>query len=80
MKVGQMLSLHDGLLPPEVAEVLRTLQKEAPRVPPEVMRFEVEGALGDFDELFEESSRRRSPQRRSDRSTARGSSTAARSR
>jgi predicted unusual protein kinase regulating ubiquinone biosynthesis (AarF/ABC1/UbiB family) len=58
MKVGQMLSLHEGLLPAEVAEVLRALQREAPRVPPEVMRFEVEGALGakigdlfaDFDE------------------------------
>jgi len=53
MKVGQMLSLHEGLLPPEVAEVLRSLQKEAPRVPAEVMEFEVRGALDDFDELFE---------------------------
>jgi len=43
MKVGQMLSLHEGLLPPEVAEVLRALQQEAPQVPPEVMRYEVEG-------------------------------------
>jgi predicted unusual protein kinase regulating ubiquinone biosynthesis (AarF/ABC1/UbiB family) len=59
MKVGQMLSLHEGMLPPEVAEVLRALQKEAPRVPPEVMRYEVEGSLGGkvedlFDELEEE--------------------------
>jgi predicted unusual protein kinase regulating ubiquinone biosynthesis (AarF/ABC1/UbiB family) len=53
MKVGQMLSLHEGLLPPEVAEVLRTLQREAPRVPEEVMEFEVRGALERFDELFE---------------------------
>jgi predicted unusual protein kinase regulating ubiquinone biosynthesis (AarF/ABC1/UbiB family) len=53
MKVGQMLSLHVGLLPPEVAEVLRSLQKEAPRVPAEVMEFEVRGALDDFDEIFE---------------------------
>jgi len=53
MKVGQMLSLHEGLLPPEVAEVLRTLQKEAPKVPAEVMGFEVRGALPNFDELFE---------------------------
>jgi len=53
MKVGQMLSLHEGLLPPEVAEVLRSLQKEAPRVPAEVMEFEVRGALENFDELFE---------------------------
>ena len=53
MKVGQMLSLHDGMLPPEVAEVLRGLQKEAPRVPAEVMEFEIRGALEDFDDLFE---------------------------
>ena len=54
MKVGQMLSLHEGMLPPEVAEVLRALQREAPRVPSEVMRFEVEGSLGGkIDELFE---------------------------
>ena len=44
MKVGQMLSLHEGMLPPEVAEVLRGLQKEAPRVPAEVMEFEIRGA------------------------------------
>ncbi len=53
MKVGQMLSLHETLLPPEVAEVLRALQKEAPAVPAEVMRFEIEGALDDYDRLFE---------------------------
>jgi predicted unusual protein kinase regulating ubiquinone biosynthesis (AarF/ABC1/UbiB family) len=54
MKVGQMLSLHEGLLPAEVNEVLRALQQEAPRVPSEVMRFEVEGALGGkIDTLFE---------------------------
>ncbi len=45
MKVGQMLSLHEGLLPPEAAEILRGLQREAPTVPPEVMGFEVEGAF-----------------------------------
>jgi predicted unusual protein kinase regulating ubiquinone biosynthesis (AarF/ABC1/UbiB family) len=53
MKVGQMLSLHEGLLPQEVSEVLRSLQKEAPRVPAEVMEFEIRGALDDYDELFE---------------------------
>lgn len=54
MKLGQMLSLHGDLLPPEVAEILRTLQKEAPSVPFEVMRYEVEGALGDrFERVFE---------------------------
>ena len=56
MKVGQMISLQDGLLPTEVAEVLRSLQSEAPRVPPEVMRWEVEGSLGKdrVHELFAE--------------------------
>ena len=53
MKLGQMLSLHDGMLPPEVAEVLRSLQKEAPKVPAEVMEYEIRGALENFDELFE---------------------------
>jgi predicted unusual protein kinase regulating ubiquinone biosynthesis (AarF/ABC1/UbiB family) len=53
MKAGQMLSLHADILPPEVAEVLRALQKEAPRVPAEVMEYEVQGALGPrFDQLF----------------------------
>ncbi len=55
MKVGQMLSLQEGWLPDEVAEVLRRLQREAPRVPPEVMRYEVEGSLGaSIGELFDE--------------------------
>jgi predicted unusual protein kinase regulating ubiquinone biosynthesis (AarF/ABC1/UbiB family) len=54
MKVGQMLSLHEGLLPPEVAEVLRSLQRQAPKVPAEVMEYEIRGTLDAFDELFEE--------------------------
>jgi predicted unusual protein kinase regulating ubiquinone biosynthesis (AarF/ABC1/UbiB family) len=54
MKVGQMLSLHEGMLPPEVAEVLRGLQQEAPRVPAEVMEYEIRGSLDNYDELFEE--------------------------
>jgi predicted unusual protein kinase regulating ubiquinone biosynthesis (AarF/ABC1/UbiB family) len=53
MKVGQMLSLHDGMLPPEVAQVLRVLQQEAPRVPFEVMELEARAALPGFDELFD---------------------------
>ena len=32
MKVGQMLSLHDGLFPPEVTQVLSKLQKQAPPI------------------------------------------------
>jgi predicted unusual protein kinase regulating ubiquinone biosynthesis (AarF/ABC1/UbiB family) len=46
MKVGQMLSLHESMVSPEVAEVLRSLQGSAPKVPSEVMRYEVEGSLG----------------------------------
>jgi predicted unusual protein kinase regulating ubiquinone biosynthesis (AarF/ABC1/UbiB family) len=42
------------MLPPEVAEVLRGLQKEAPRVPAEVMEYEIRGSLEDYDDLFEE--------------------------
>ncbi len=52
MKVGQMLSLHEGLLPPEVADILSALQREAPRVPTEVMRFEIEGQIPDHDKIF----------------------------
>lgn len=33
MKLGQMLSLHEGLLPKEAAGILRSLQKEAPPLP-----------------------------------------------
>ena len=32
MKLGQMLSLHEDLLPPEVAAILRGLQREAPPI------------------------------------------------
>ena len=53
MKVGQMLSLHEGLLPPEVVAVLSALQKEAPSVSFDVMEQELRRELHDFDELFE---------------------------
>jgi predicted unusual protein kinase regulating ubiquinone biosynthesis (AarF/ABC1/UbiB family) len=33
MKIGQMISLHERFLPPEVTEILSTLQQEAPSVP-----------------------------------------------
>jgi predicted unusual protein kinase regulating ubiquinone biosynthesis (AarF/ABC1/UbiB family) len=52
MKVGQMLSLHADMLPPEVAAVLRTLQAQATPVPAEIMEFEARGQLRNFDELF----------------------------
>ena len=53
MKVGQMLSLHEGLLPPEVSAVLSVLQKEAPPVPFEKMRRKLRRQVPDFDAVFE---------------------------
>ena len=53
MKVGQMLSLHEGMLPPEVSAVLSVLQKEAPRVPFDVMEDKLRRELDNFDALFE---------------------------
>ena len=52
MKVGQMLSLHEGLLPPEVSAVLSMLQKEAPAVPFEKMKRKLRREIRDYDELF----------------------------
>jgi predicted unusual protein kinase regulating ubiquinone biosynthesis (AarF/ABC1/UbiB family) len=53
MKVGQMLSLHEGLLPPEVSAVLSVLQKQAPSVSFDVMEGELRRELENFDALFE---------------------------
>ena len=53
MKAGQMLSVYEGLLPPEVAVVLRGLQKEAPRVPFAAMERALRAELPHFDDLFE---------------------------
>ncbi|MBT8429600.1 MAG: AarF/ABC1/UbiB kinase family protein, partial [Gammaproteobacteria bacterium] len=53
MKVGQMLSLHEGLLPREVAAVLSVLQNNAPSVSFEVMEGALRRELGNFDEVFE---------------------------
>ncbi|MEO0423272.1 MAG: AarF/ABC1/UbiB kinase family protein [Pseudomonadota bacterium] len=58
MKVGQMLSVHEGLLPPEVCEVLQGLQRDAPPVPfarmRAVLEAEVPGGLAQFAELASE--------------------------
>ena len=53
MKVGQMLSLHEGLLPPEVSAVLSVLQKEAPSVSFDVMERQLRHEIKNLDELFE---------------------------
>lgn len=52
MKAGQMLSLYEGLLPPEVTQILASLQKEAPCVPFEVMEAEIKNELKDRFALF----------------------------
>ena len=53
MKVGQMLSLHEGLLPREVAAVLSVLQNDAPSVSFEVMERQLRSDIDNFDEIFE---------------------------
>lgn len=53
MKLGQMLSLHEGLLPPEVSAVLSVLQKEAPAVPFDKMKRKLRREIPDFQSLFE---------------------------
>jgi predicted unusual protein kinase regulating ubiquinone biosynthesis (AarF/ABC1/UbiB family) len=53
MKAGQMLSVHEGLLPPEVSAVLRGLQNEAPPVSFDRMETVIRRELPDFDSLFE---------------------------
>lgn len=50
MKVGQMLSVHEGLFPPEVTAVLRTLQSDAPEVPFARMQAVLRAELPEFDQ------------------------------
>lgn len=52
MKAGQMLSLYEGLLPPEFLEIISKLQNEAPSVPFEVMQEEVQSELKEQYKLF----------------------------
>jgi predicted unusual protein kinase regulating ubiquinone biosynthesis (AarF/ABC1/UbiB family) len=55
MKVGQMLSVHEGMLPAEVCDVLRGLQRQAPPVGyaqmQAVLEDEIPGALSHFEFL-----------------------------
>ncbi|MDJ0748499.1 MAG: AarF/ABC1/UbiB kinase family protein [Woeseiaceae bacterium] len=53
MKVGQMLSLHEGLLPKEVAAVLSVLQNDAPSVSFDVMEGQLRSDIDNFDDVFE---------------------------
>lgn len=52
MKAGQMLSMHEGLMPPEVSAILRGLQNDAPTVPFERMQEVLRAELAEFDVLF----------------------------
>ena len=45
MKVGQMLSLQDSLLPPEVTGVLAALQRQAPPIPFDVVERALDAEL-----------------------------------
>jgi predicted unusual protein kinase regulating ubiquinone biosynthesis (AarF/ABC1/UbiB family) len=46
MKVGQMLSLQDAFLPPEVAVVLRSPQVERSSLPLEMIEDQLAGPPG----------------------------------
>lgn len=50
MKVGQMASIGNELLPPELTQALSKLQKEAPPVPFDVIAGQIERELGDLPE------------------------------
>lgn len=55
MKVGQVASQTQDFLPKEFSDALQRLQKEAPPMPFEVIRQQVEAELGaPVEELFEE--------------------------
>lgn len=47
MKIGQMLSLHEDLLPPEIISIFKLLQNEAKAAPFTQMRKVLEEDLGD---------------------------------
>ncbi len=55
MKVGQMLSLHEDLLPPEIVEIFKVLQKDSNpmsfTVIEEILQRELKEKLGDFSEI-----------------------------
>ena len=53
MKAGQMLSLYEGLFPPEFTQILESLQKDAPAVSFDKMEARVRRELGASYDLFE---------------------------
>lgn len=55
MKVGQMASIAKDILPKELTDSLRTLQKEAPPMPYEVIAEQIKAELGaEPHEIFED--------------------------
>ncbi len=52
MKIGQMLSLQDGLLPPEVMAVLQSLQKDSLPVPFHRIQETLESEMPDYRDKF----------------------------
>ncbi len=52
MKIGQMLSLHENLMPREVARVFQSLQKNAPAAPFEDILQMVKAELGEKFDLI----------------------------
>ncbi len=54
MKLGQMLSLQDDLLPAELAPFLRLLQQDAPPVPFEPLRRTLRHDFRPYREIFAE--------------------------
>ncbi|GEM_PF-19110 len=53
MKLGQMLSLHEHILPPEAAKIMGQLQKAAPPIPFETIQEVMQKELGERLELVE---------------------------
>lgn len=57
MKIGQMISLHEKLLPDEVTSILKTLQQKAPAVPfsdiLEMIRVELGASFSNIREIDE---------------------------
>ena len=52
MKIGQMLSLQEGVLPKEVTQILSTLQQEADPVSFDVMQKVIDSNIADKDSVF----------------------------
>jgi predicted unusual protein kinase regulating ubiquinone biosynthesis (AarF/ABC1/UbiB family) len=52
MKVGQMASIANDILPQEIASALRTLQREAPPMPYEMIAEQIQAELGRAPELL----------------------------